>query len=161
MSDSSATHDHASERRALATQLVLFHNDYKRWAQALVGRGGLGVSASVEQIWFLYLVRTEGLAPSALARRLMVSPTVITGMVDRLESRGWMRREAHPHDRRRIQLVITDEGRALSEHAENVFLDRIAQSFDELDADDLRLLQRSLDILEVCVGRLDLEEAGS
>jgi len=36
----------------------------------------------------------------------------MTNRLDRLEKRGFLRREPDPHDRRGVRAVLTDEGRA-------------------------------------------------
>jgi DNA-binding MarR family transcriptional regulator len=42
------------------------------------------------------------LSPSALARRAGLHPATITGILDRLEGRGWVVRERDPSDRRAV-----------------------------------------------------------
>jgi DNA-binding MarR family transcriptional regulator len=46
-----------------------------------------------------------------LAERLGVSPSSVTRLADRLEERGWIRREVPPDNRRTIHAVITLAGR--------------------------------------------------
>ena len=42
-----------------------------------------------------------------LAHEVGVSPAVMTGIVDRLEDRGWIRRQSHSSDRRSTVVVPT------------------------------------------------------
>ena len=46
-----------------------------------------------------------------LAERLGLTPSATTRLVDRLEERGWVRRESPPENRRTIDVLITTEGR--------------------------------------------------
>jgi DNA-binding MarR family transcriptional regulator len=46
--------------------------------------------------------RLGPLSPSALARRAGLHPATITGILDRLESGGWIARERDPADRRAV-----------------------------------------------------------
>lgn len=46
-----------------------------------------------------------------LAHRAAVSPSTAVGLLDRLEARGFVRRERDAEDRRRIHLHATDAGR--------------------------------------------------
>lgn len=55
----------------------------------------------------------EGLMLSDLSRRLMVSCGNITGVVDRLENAGYLRRERSVQDRRVILARLTPAGREL------------------------------------------------
>jgi DNA-binding MarR family transcriptional regulator len=50
-----------------------------------------------------------------IAQRLGSEPSNVTGIIDRLEARGLVRREAHPADRRVKIVVATAEGRAIAE----------------------------------------------
>lgn len=50
-----------------------------------------------------------------LATRLRCDPSNITGLVDRLEARGLVHRQAHPQDRRIKYLVLTPAGQELRE----------------------------------------------
>ena len=54
-----------------------------------------------------------GVTPSALADSADVDPPTVTGVVDRLVARGYLRREPDPRDRRRQLLYATDAGEAL------------------------------------------------
>jgi DNA-binding MarR family transcriptional regulator len=47
-----------------------------------------------------------------LARRCMITPATLTGIVSTLEKAGYVRRERDKSDRRVVWLVITDEGLA-------------------------------------------------
>ena len=51
---------------------------FTRWAQARALQTRLGGDLSLQQLTVLYLIRTEGATLSAMARRLMVAPTVLT-----------------------------------------------------------------------------------
>jgi DNA-binding MarR family transcriptional regulator len=50
---------------------------------------------------------------SRVAWNLLVHATTVTIITDRLEKRGLLAREAHPHDRRATLVTITAEGRKL------------------------------------------------
>lgn len=58
------------------------------------------------------LITRAPIGPSDLARHLGVSSAAASGIVDRLASRGHVRREPDQDDRRRTQVVVTDSGRA-------------------------------------------------
>ena len=50
--------------------------------------------------------------PSELARAVSLSQATITGILDRLESRGFIQRARNPRDKRRVMVELTEEGRA-------------------------------------------------
>ncbi|MFJ9576918.1 MarR family winged helix-turn-helix transcriptional regulator [Streptomyces sp. NPDC101191] len=58
------------------------------------------------------LAQLDGPLPMrALATLLVCDASNVTGIVDRLEARGLVRREPAPHDRRVKNVVVTDDGR--------------------------------------------------
>ena len=48
-----------------------------------------------------------------LAQAIDQVPSAVTRLLDKLEALGCVRREPHAQDRRALQIVLTDEGRAL------------------------------------------------
>jgi DNA-binding MarR family transcriptional regulator len=61
----------------------------------------LGLS-SVEMEFIDLIARTTPVTPSELAARTGLSPATVTGVLDRLEKEGWIRRERDTEDRRRV-----------------------------------------------------------
>jgi DNA-binding MarR family transcriptional regulator len=61
----------------------------------------------------LHVSRTPGLLQKELAQSLEVDPMTVARLVDRLEARALVERQADPTDRRVWRLHLTDAGRAL------------------------------------------------
>jgi DNA-binding MarR family transcriptional regulator len=97
---------------------------------------------SVAQVRALYALR-EPLSMRELAERLVLDPSNLTALVDRLEELGLVERTADAEDRRVKRLVLTARGR---EHSAEVIEFVFAQSpvFDELTTVEQREL---LDLL--------------
>jgi DNA-binding MarR family transcriptional regulator len=55
------------------------------------------------------------LTPSEIGERMLVSSGTVTGTVDQLEYRGWVRRLPNPDDRRSVLVEITDDGKAIAD----------------------------------------------
>ncbi|KUL21485.1 MarR family transcriptional regulator [Actinoplanes awajinensis] len=87
--------------RALVTEAVALRRTLSR-------RSGL---TETELDALDHLVESPS-TPSELARLLDVSTAASTGVVDRLERRGHVERRKHPTDRRRLEIHVTDHGRA-------------------------------------------------
>ncbi|MEO6710152.1 MAG: MarR family transcriptional regulator [Planctomycetota bacterium] len=85
--------DHALQRRS------------KRMARDI---GVTGPQRLVLQI----VGRFPGLPAGELAALLHVHPGTLTGVLQRLEKKGWIRRRADPKDRRRTLVGLTERGRA-------------------------------------------------
>ncbi len=69
----------------------------------------LGVSAAGGLV--LGVLRDRGqMSPSELGERLIVTRATVTGLLDSLERRGFVRRSANPADRRSLLVEITPAG---------------------------------------------------
>ncbi|MBV9830461.1 MAG: MarR family transcriptional regulator [Marmoricola sp.] len=55
----------------------------------------------------------QPLSPTAIAERLIVTTASVTSLLDTLERRGLVERQPDPTDRRRLLIVITQDGRAV------------------------------------------------
>ena len=73
--------------------------------------------ARYEALVLLYFSRQGSLPLGKMGDRLMLHPTSVTNIIDRLEDQGLVRRVPHPTDRRTTLAEITDEGRAITEKA--------------------------------------------
>ena len=76
--------------------------------------------ARYEALVLLTFSRSGSLPLGKMGERLMVHPTSVTNIVDRLEAQGLVRRTPHPTDRRTTLCEITDEGRKVGAAATDV-----------------------------------------
>ncbi|MFI1097032.1 MarR family winged helix-turn-helix transcriptional regulator [Streptomyces sp. NPDC020917] len=79
-------------------------------------------------------------APSELAADLQMAPASITGRLDALERRGYVRRRPAPGDRRRVDVELTEEGRAVWLGAMDVVGHEEYRLLGVLDAEERRTL---------------------
>ena len=91
----------------MANLVALFHKEYEEAASA---RSLTGAQAKV-----LALLRRGPMPMRQIAQTLSCEPSNITGIVDRLELRGLVARQADPDDRRIKRVATTEAGRAASE----------------------------------------------
>lgn len=75
----------------------------------------LGVSASQARVLGVLHFASGPIKPSLVATLLFQETQSITGILHRIESRGWVRRLPDPNDRRAVGLELTDKGREVSE----------------------------------------------
>lgn len=76
------------------------------------------------------LGNTSGMTMNVLAEKTLVTKGTLTGIVDRLEKKGLVRREVPPADRRCFMIVLTEAGEQLFE---SVFPDHTAYLKDRFD----------------------------
>jgi DNA-binding MarR family transcriptional regulator len=60
-----------------------------------------------------------------LSRIMSIERSSLTSMVDRLERRSLLARNAHPTDRRASQIALTPDGHTLADQAHTAFTDRV------------------------------------
>jgi DNA-binding MarR family transcriptional regulator len=128
-----------------------------RWAQTRVVNEDLGGDLSLRQLSALQMIEDETTTLGDVARRLMVTPAVVTGLIDRLEKRGYVRRVASSGDRRRVNLALTDEGREAARRAEQRLIDEVAAKMANFSSDELKSLERGLALLDRVLQELEGE----
>ncbi|MBN1276243.1 MAG: MarR family transcriptional regulator [Deltaproteobacteria bacterium] len=72
------------------------------------------------------------LPPSHIARYIMVKSSTVTGIIDRLEHKGLVRRTRNSPDRRVINIELTDKGRMLAENAPSPIQQKIVDGVKRL-----------------------------
>jgi DNA-binding MarR family transcriptional regulator len=108
--------------------------------------------ARYEVLMLLSFSRDGALPITRVGERLMVHPTGITKLVDKLEEQGLVRREANPSDRRGTLAGITPEGRELASRASKAVT---AVRFGaDLADDDLEQLVALVRRMRVSAGEL-------
>lgn len=75
--------------------------------------GEYGLSATQWRLLGL-LFREGPQTQAALADRLDVEPISVSRLIDRMEQSGWVRREAHPEDRRARIILPTAQAEAIA-----------------------------------------------
>ncbi|MFW6033150.1 MAG: MarR family winged helix-turn-helix transcriptional regulator [Phycisphaeraceae bacterium] len=93
------------------------------------------------------LDRAGGLGAGDLAASISVSQATISGILDRLERRGLVRRRRSEADRRRVVVQHTPRGRSLLDEAPPAMSDAFAERFSELADWEQHLILASLERL--------------
>jgi DNA-binding MarR family transcriptional regulator len=91
------------------------------------------------------LVATPGIDQRTLAASIGFDTSTIGGVVDRLEARGWVKRQVSPEDRRARLLQVTPEGKQLLQEVSAAVLstqERILAPLPETERQEfLRMLK--------------------
>jgi DNA-binding MarR family transcriptional regulator len=73
----------------------------------------LGVTEAQFNVLNVLANAPTGLSQRELGDVLVVDRSNVTGLLDRMEKAGWVRREDHPQDRRIHRVMLTTKGRQL------------------------------------------------
>ena len=146
--------DAESDRAALLAA-VDAHDAVLRRAMARSGANPLFDSGlTMQQFRVLLLLGTEGpVTHGDLAQALGVGLATVTGLVDRLVSRGLAHRTTDPDDRRVRRVGLSADGAALLEQLDAAGQEVRARMLSAIDLDALRGLERGLAALRAAVER--------
>jgi DNA-binding MarR family transcriptional regulator len=148
------SNDPQVERRAqLARALVLVLPSFGRWASQIRDFETPYGHAGQRQLEALYMLRHELLEPNtpaatALADYFQIQRSVVTRVLAKLEQAGYIRRTADPRDARAQRIVVTEQGRQLSDFVEQEYFKEMQAALGELPSDDLVCLERAVTLLE-------------
>ncbi len=87
----------------------------------------LGLTAAQFNVINILSDQPEGMSQRALGDLLLVDRSNVTGLLDRMEKAGWVRRKDHPEDRRVYLITLTPAGRALWAKAHALYQQVIEQ----------------------------------
>ena len=96
------------------------------------------------QLHILYtLERSGGMPMSRLADILNVSLSNATGLIDRIEERGYIERTRVPEDRRIVMIRVTDTGRRMLEEVDAMSTDLLRTVFGRIGRTQLASVGRA------------------
>ncbi len=116
----------------------------------------LEIDTSMPQAKVLYLAASGegGLRMSALATRLGVTLSTVSGLVDRLVDAGLAARRDDPVDRRQVIVSVTPAGNDLMERFRELNRRQARELFGSLADDDLDTVERAFELLAGAAGRV-------
>ncbi|MEM0120549.1 MAG: MarR family transcriptional regulator [Thermoprotei archaeon] len=95
----------------------------------------------------LKTLSTGSTTQSRLAERLGLTKAAITYTIDRLETRGLVRRERNTGDRRRTVVTLTKKGGRVLSRAEHLYLYSLRKKLETFDHEDISTLHKTLEKL--------------
>jgi MarR family transcriptional regulator, transcriptional regulator for hemolysin len=97
-------------REDLSRNFGFILNDVARLLRTAFDRRVKSLGLTRSQWWVLnHLFRNDGVTQSELADILEIEKATLGRLLDRLEAKGWVRREGHADDRRAKRVFLTDE----------------------------------------------------
>ena len=106
------------------------------------------------QLWALKTIsQNESLSLSDLSERMYLHPSTMTGVIDRLERKGYVTRSRDKVDRRVIYVQLSAEGKRLAKRAPNPAQGKMIYGLKQLKKGELNLIydsvQKLVKIMEV------------
>jgi DNA-binding MarR family transcriptional regulator len=100
------------------------------------------------QLWVLKTLYQNGsLSLGELSKGMYLNPSTITGVIDRLEKKGFVLRGRNEIDRRVVKVQLTPKGTELVKRAPNPIQGKMVYGLRKLKKDELFSIYRSVDKL--------------
>ena len=101
------------------------------------------------------LLKEETSSPSELAKSMHLSQATVTGILDRLDARGMIVRERSKKDRRRVIVVLSENGKELATTAPSPLQERFADKLSTLPEENQAVIST---ILQQIVSMMEAEK---
>lgn len=146
-------------------QVTEIFNAFRYFAQMLNARNGLlrGNFGDLtgQQLRTLRVLAAGPLSMGALSARLYVQASTVSGMVDRLETKGLVRRRRSEADRRRVEVELTAAGTALLASAPVSVVQTVLDRLHELPATELEDLHHAVGRMHALLSSTVVEVCGT
>lgn len=109
--------------------------------EAIAGRRGL---TAVEGKALDIISESGPVTAGELAAMIRLKPSTVTGLVDRLERKGFARRVPHPEDKRRVMIEVVADRRAGFEQVLADYLRSLHERYATYTGEELTFLLRFL-----------------
>lgn len=110
------------------------------------------------QLWALWELGKDGpLSLKDLSARIQLHPSTVVGVVDRLESKGFVTRKTDSADRRRVKLSLTSAGRALRKKVPHPAQGRLLHALQGMGDKQIAEIQKSVATLVKAMEAEDVE----
>ncbi|MGI6605664.1 MAG: MarR family winged helix-turn-helix transcriptional regulator [Peptococcia bacterium] len=96
------------------------------------------------------LWQQDGQTPSQIGLSLNIDNSTITGVLDRIEQKGLLKRTPAPCDRRALNVVLTAEGAALQKPLERIIEEANAEILKDFTPEEQKTLKKMLAQLGKC-----------
>ncbi|MFF2993127.1 MarR family transcriptional regulator [Streptomyces sp. NPDC057950] len=128
--------------------------------QDIARRLGLNVT-DLTCLGFIIEASTEGRTPAAgdLAEQARLTTGAMTGVLNRLEKAGYVRRRADPQDRRRVHVVMEESAQERILQVYGPFYERLGALFADYTPDEIAVLADWLTRAKALLGD-SLDEIG-
>ena len=133
----------AAKEQFMATvrELVWAYQGFRSYSDVQIRQMGL-TSSQFDII--STLGNTSGMTFNKLAEKTLTTKGELTGIIDRLEKKGLVRREVPKEDRRSFLAVLTPAGEKVFTETFPAHIAHLKQRFERLSSEELQQIQAAL-----------------
>lgn len=141
-----------TDERDLVNTIIDLHRRVNRALRQYVPEAWMGLKLTIGQLKSLFYISNEGSTNSRkLAAALRVTPSNVTGIVDRLVEQGLVSRHENPEDRRTLLLQTTEKGESVLADLRERRITHLSEALAALVPEDLATLAQGLAALAAAV----------
>jgi len=101
------------------------------------------------------LYEEDGIPITALAQKVALDKATLTGLLDRLERDGLIRRESNPEDRRTIKIHLTAKAEGLRDELTDLYHQNNEIFLSKLSGEERRVFEQVVEKLEAADFEID------
>ena len=101
----------------------------------------------------------QSLKPSDIARNVHLSQATVTTIIDRLQKASLVERHRNEHDRRSVDIILTESGRAKLADSPTLLQEGFLNRFDNMEIWEQSLLVSSIQRLAAMMNAEELDAA--
>jgi DNA-binding MarR family transcriptional regulator len=133
------------EKAKQVAEIVRLYRQMNRYMRRDSPDVWIDLTLTVPQLKSLFFIADEGTTNfKKLARALKVTPSNVTGIVDRLFQQGLVSRQENPEDRRVSLLKLTEHGEAIVENLRERRTSYLSRVLGRLHSNELSLVEKGL-----------------
>jgi len=136
----------------------LFKSIHKTYQQYILSQGACHNFTAPQLMVLRELYHHPEITLTELSERVGLAKSTVSGIIDRLESQGVVKREKVIEDRRIVRLSLTEEVSAIKEKLEVIRKNHLAELFKNIAAADLEKMLFGLKQLDNLMKNLQPDE---
>jgi MarR family transcriptional regulator, organic hydroperoxide resistance regulator len=145
------------EKSDLIKEIIYHHRLVDRFLRQNESDVWMDISLTINQVKALFFIANEGSVNfRKLAQAMKVTPSNVTGIIDRLVDQGLVTRTENPDDRRMLMLELTAKGDALIAKLRERRMSQMSLILDRMSTAELVNIAQTFVLLNKAIG--DFEE---
>lgn len=144
-------------KRELIAEIIELQRRLNRVLRHCAPEALMELNLTIPQLKSLFFISREGrTSPKRLAAAFGVTPSNVTGIVERLVEQKLVSRQESPKDRRVLLLEVTEKGETLLANLREKRITQVSEILAQMSAEELTIVAQGLCLLvKAAEGRKD------
>jgi MarR family transcriptional regulator, organic hydroperoxide resistance regulator len=140
------------DKETIINEIIRDHRLVNRYLQQYNPDVWLDLTLTIAQVKSLFYIYNEGTVNfRQLAAAMKVTPSNVTGIIDRLVEQSLVTRNENPEDRRMLMLRLTEKGENLISNLRERRFSVLSSVLSKMTEKDLESIQKGISMLVAAV----------